>query len=123
MAKANIERENLQERITLVLGNVTDMHMFDDCEFSFMACVGAVLLYTLDQRFRAMEELTRVAKPGAYLVVQVQRKTGTILNKLLKGELQKALEIHYGAPFYDGYGVRSHLYTVEEIVGLVKTFG
>ena len=84
-----------------------------------MVCVGAALSYVLDRREKAVKELIRVAKKGSNLIFQVQSKYGMIHNKIRKGLVEQALDIHNNKMFIDGQGVKSHLYTVQEITELL----
>jgi len=121
-AKTNIALKGLNDKIRIVEGDITDLSTFYDATFSFIVCVGAALSYVLDMRERAIQELLRVARIGATIIVQVQSKYGIIGSKIKKGLIKEAFEIHKNKPFTDGMGVRSHLYTVDEITNLLRKF-
>lgn len=122
-ARKNIASKGLSDKIRAIEGDITDLEAFQDETFSFIVCVGAALSYALDMRERAIQELLRVAKIGATIIVQVQSKYGIIGSKIRKGLTKEALEIHENKPFTDGMGVRSHLYTVNEINNLLRKHG
>ncbi len=122
-ARTNIALKGLTDKIRVVEGDITDLAAFCDATFSFIVCVGAALSYVLDLRERAIQELLRVAKIGATIIVQIQSKCGMIASKIRKGLIKEAFEIHKNKPFTDGMGVRSHLYTVGEIANLLRKLG
>lgn len=122
-AKSRVIEEKLEKKIKLIEGDIVDLTLFHDESFSFIVCVGAALSYVLDKRDTAVKELIRVAKKESIIIVQVQSKYGMIHNKIRKGMVGQALDIHNNETFIDGLGVKSHLYTVQEITNLLRSNG
>lgn len=120
LAAQNIQAAGLSEKIKLVEGDITNLSQFDDGTFSFVLCVGDAISYVLDGRFRAIEELVRVARKGATLIFGCDSKLGFMRMKLAQGLLEEALEINRTNQCHCGMGPRTHLYTVDEMTGLLK---
>jgi len=122
-ARNNIKSQGLRSKIRVVEADITNLSLFQDATFNFVVCVGAALSYALNKREWAIQELNRVAKRGATIIVQVQSKYGIIGSKIRKGLLKESVNIHENSEFIDGMGVKSHLYTPEEINGLLQKNG
>ena len=123
IARANIARSGLGDCIEPVEGDITDLSIFADAAFSFVVCVGDSISYVLERRFDAIAELVRVARPGAVLIIGCDSKLGFMRMKLAQGALDEAIEIHQISETTCGMGPRTHLYTVEEMVGLLDGHG
>lgn len=123
LVKANITLKGLSNRIRLVEGDITELSQFHGASSSFIVCVGAALSYALDKREKAVQELLRVAKIGATVIVQVQSKLGIIGSKIRKGLIKEAFDTHKENQFTDGMGVKSHLCTVNEFINLLQKYG
>ena len=65
LARVNVGQTEMSEAITLLPGDITDLSQFKDETFSFVVCVGDSISYVLEQGFQALQELVRVARPGA----------------------------------------------------------
>jgi ubiquinone/menaquinone biosynthesis C-methylase UbiE len=123
LAAQNVEAAKLAEKVDLVEGDITDLSRFGDGSFSFVVCVGDAISYVLDGRFKAMEELVRVAQEGSILIIGCDSKLGFMRMKLAQGLLEEALEIKEASECHCGMGPRTHLYTAEEMVELLLEQG
>lgn len=123
LARQNVVRSVVADRIQIVQGDITDLSRFDDGAFSFVVCVGDAISYVLEQRHRAVAELVRVAQDGAIMVIGCDSLLGFLRWRLAKGDLQEALAIWETAETTCGMGPRTHLYTVSEMTELIETAG
>jgi len=123
LAERNIRESEVAKKIELVHGDITDLSQFRDGAFSFVVCVGDAISYVLEKRFKALEELVRVARKGSVLIIGCDSKLGFMRMKLSRGLLDEAIEIHESSECYCGMGPRTHLYTVDEMSQLLKEHG
>ena len=123
LAERNIRESEVAKKIELVHGDITDLSGFRDGAFSFVVCVGDAISYVLEKRFKALEELVRVARKGSVLIIGCDSKLGFMRMKLSRGLLDEAIEIHESSECYCGMGPRTHLYTVDEMSQLLKEHG
>jgi SAM-dependent methyltransferase len=123
LARENVARSPLGDRIELVTGDITDLSRFEDGQFSFVVCVGDAISYVLDGRHRAMAELARVAREGSILVIGCDSLLGFLRWRLSQGDLEEALSIWETAETTCGMGPRTHLYTVSEMTELIEGAG
>lgn len=78
LARRKIEEHGVGDRITAVeQGDICDLSSIPDATFDAVLCLGGVLSYVQEQRFRALGELIRVAKPGSTLIISVMSLLGT----------------------------------------------
>ncbi|MFC2037549.1 class I SAM-dependent methyltransferase [Chloroflexota bacterium] len=119
----NVSGTKVADRIDLVQGDIADLSRFPDGTFSFVVCVGDAISYVLDERFRAMEELVRVAQPGSILIIGCDSKLGFMRLKLGQGLLDEAIDIYRTGATYCGMGPKTHLYTVPEMGTLLQDHG
>jgi ubiquinone/menaquinone biosynthesis C-methylase UbiE len=123
MAVRNVTVAGVEERVELVEGDITNLSQFGDESFSFVVCVGDSISYVLDSRFKAVEELVRVARENSILIIGCDSKLGFMRMKLARGLLEEALEIQEVSECYCGMGPRTHLYTVDEMAELLEGQG
>jgi SAM-dependent methyltransferase len=123
LARENVEAAGVSGNITFMQGDITDLHELEDGHFSFVVCVGDALSYVLDQRFRALRELVRVARPGSILILGCDSRLGFMRLSLALGRLDEALEIYEHGDTECGMGPRTHTYTVQEMTGLLEENG
>ena len=123
IAERNIRQAGVSDRIDLVQGDITDLGEFPDEQFSFVVCVGDAISYVLDRRHEALDELVRVARDGAPLVIGCDSKLGFVRMKLRQGALDEAIEILETSETTCGMGPRTHLYTVDEMMDLLEERG
>ena len=83
-AEKNIAEAEISDRIELVNGDITDLSQFQDGEFTFVVCVGDAISYVLERRFKAIEELVRVAQKGSILIIGCDSKLGFTRMNLAK---------------------------------------
>ena len=93
LARKNIKKTSLEKKIDIIQGDISNLSRFKDNQFSFIVCVGDSISYVLDKRHKAMKELTRVAKKGAYLIIGCDSKYGFIRSNLRMGNLNEAIKI------------------------------
>jgi ubiquinone/menaquinone biosynthesis C-methylase UbiE len=119
-ARKNVIKAKLLNKIDLVEGDIIDLKKFNDREFSFIVCVGDSISYVLNERFRAMKELIRVAKRGAIIFIGCDSKYGFMRNYLEKGDLNEVIKINETHETYCGMGPRTHVYSVEEMKKILE---
>jgi len=123
MAVRNVKAAGVEERVEIVEGDITNLSRFSDEAFSFVVCVGDSISYVLDGRYKAIEELVRVAREGSILIIGCDSKLGFMRMKMAQGLLEEALEIQEISECYCGMGPRTHLYTVDEMAELLEGHG
>jgi S-adenosylmethionine-dependent methyltransferase len=123
LAEDNVRQAGLAGQIELIRGDITDLSCFRDGQFSFVVCVGDAISYVLGRRFQALDELVRVARQGACLVIGCDSKLGFMRLNLAEGRLDEARAIWQTGETQCGMGPRTHLYTVEEMAGLLDARG
>jgi ubiquinone/menaquinone biosynthesis C-methylase UbiE len=123
LAGQNIKETEVAQKIKLVRGDITDLSQFQDGAFTFIVCVGDAISYVLEERFKAIAELVRVAREGSTLVIGCDSKWGFMRMKLAQGLLDEAIEIYRTAETFCGMGPRTHLYTVSEMSELLERHG
>jgi ubiquinone/menaquinone biosynthesis C-methylase UbiE len=119
----NVRQAGLLEKIDLQEGDITHLDQFASASFSFVLCVGDAISYALDKGPQAINELVRVAEPGAVLILGCDSRFGFMRLYLSQGELEEVLAMHKSAETYCGMGPRTHLYTVEEMTRLLQEAG
>ena len=55
-----------------------DLSAFADAEFDAVVCYGGVISYTREHYVQAIDELVRIAKPGAAIIISVMSLWGTM---------------------------------------------
>jgi ubiquinone/menaquinone biosynthesis C-methylase UbiE len=123
LAAANIRQADLEEKIEVVEGDVTDLKRFKDGDFSFVLCVGDAISYALDKGEQALRELVRVAQQGATLILGCDSKYGFMRLYLSEGDLDEVLAIQRTNETFCGMGPRTHVYTVGEMRDLIESAG
>lgn len=102
-------------KIDLFEGDISNLEQFKEGQFSFIVCVGDAISYVLDNRFKAMKELVRVAKRGSILVIGCDSKYGFMRLYLAEGNLNEAIKINKTHETYCGMGPRTHVYSIDEM--------
>lgn len=123
LASKNVAAAGVSGTVDVVQGDITDLSRFDDGSFTFLLCVGDAISYVLDRRFAALRELVRVAREGSILVIGCDSRLGFLRLKLAQGEIDEALAIANSPECVCGMGPRTHLYTVDEMTGLLEATG
>jgi len=118
-AKENIKNTNLSN-IDISQGDISNLKQFKDEQFSFIVCVGDAISYVLENRFKAMKELTRVAKKGSIMVIGCDSKYGFMRQYLKKGDLNETIKINKTHETYCGMGPRTHVYSIDEMKKLLE---
>jgi len=123
LAAINVQDAGLAGRIDLLEGDITDLGRFEDGSFSFIVCVGDSISYVLDKGPQAVQELVRVAEPGAILVLSCDSKYGFMRLYLSHGELDEVLAMFESNETYCGMGPRTRTYTADEMTAVLQTAG
>jgi ubiquinone/menaquinone biosynthesis C-methylase UbiE len=127
LAAANIRDAGLTTKIDLMEGDVTHLEHRGDAAFSFVTCLGGTLSYVRDQGQQALQELVRVARPGAVLIIGCDSRYGFVrwlLNAAdSDSQLDSAVEVYEAGEYEAGEGAFVHLYTVAELTALIESAG
>jgi ubiquinone/menaquinone biosynthesis C-methylase UbiE len=127
LAAVNIRHAGLTEKINLIEGDISDLKIFGDAEFSFVVCIGGALSYVLEKGQQAIQELVRVARTGAILIIGCDSKYGFVrwlLNETeAEGQLALATEVFEAGAYEAGEGAFARLYTSTELTSLIKNAG
>ena len=86
IARERIAEAGAEGRVKQVVeGSIEDLSMFEDGYFDAVICLGGPLSHVLwkEKRLRAVEELVRVAKPGAPIFVSVIGRMALCMNSLI----------------------------------------
>lgn len=127
LAATNIQDAGLTEKIDLIDGDIANLEQFGDAEFSFVVCIGGTLSYVLEKGQQAIQELVRVAKRGAILIIGCDSKYGFVrwlLNETgPASQLDSAIDVYEAGEYEAGEGAFARLYTVAELTALIKEAG
>ncbi len=122
-AAGNIQLAGLTGKINLTQGDITDLSQFQDGQFNFVVCLGGALSYVCDQATQAVDELVRVARQGAVLIIGCDSKFG-LVRWLLSSDsiknLEDAIEIYETSQYEAGEGAYARLYTPAELTALLE---
>jgi len=116
----NIKNTKLSNKIDIFEGDISNLKQFEDGKFSFIVCVGDAISYVLENRFKAMKELVRVAKKNSILIIGCDSKYGFMRQYLKDGDLKEVININKTNETYCGMGPRTHVYTVNEMKKLLE---
>jgi S-adenosylmethionine-dependent methyltransferase len=125
LAAANIRETGLTERIEIREGDITNLNQMEEDSFSFVVCVGGALSHALEKGRQAVRELTRVAKQGAVLIIGCESKYGLMRHYFRYEDdlIDEVSDMFSTSEFLNNGEVRAHLYTVTEMMGLIKEAG
>jgi ubiquinone/menaquinone biosynthesis C-methylase UbiE len=124
LAAKNIQNAGLTDKINLMEGDISDLGQLGEAEFSFVVCVGGTLSYVLEKGQQSIQELARVAKRGAILILGCDSKYGFVRWLLSEeGQLESAKEVYESSEYQAGEGAFARLYTVNELTALIKEAG
>ncbi|MBI2518993.1 MAG: class I SAM-dependent methyltransferase [Bdellovibrio sp.] len=119
-ARKNVENAHLSNKVDLFEGDISNLKQFKDGQFSFVVCVGDAISYVLENRFKAMKELVRVAKKNSIMVIGCDSKYGFMRQYLNDGNLDEVLKINKKNETYCGMGPRTHVYDIHEMKQLLE---
>lgn len=121
-ARRRIRRAGVARSVKEVVeGTITDLSRYPDCTFDAVVCTGGPLSHVIDpaDRNRAVDELIRVAKPGAPIFVSVMGRLSVLVIELTIA--QHELELPHFAPmrdsgdYFGGWGFTTcHFFYPEE---------
>jgi SAM-dependent methyltransferase len=127
IAKRQIKRARVQHKVKQIIeGSIDDLSMFENTTFDAVICLGGTLSHIVNkkQREKAIDELVRVAKKNAPILVSVigrlavltgglvQHPEGLVIDRI--NELY--LEVSDTGDYRGGYGFAPcHFYLAEEL--------
>jgi ubiquinone/menaquinone biosynthesis C-methylase UbiE len=127
IAANNIQNAGLTEKIDLLEGDISNLDQLGEAEFSFVVCLGGTLSYVLEKGQQAIQELVRVARRGAILIIGCDSRYGFVrwlFNETeADGQLESAIEIFEAGQYEAGAGAFARLYTVNELTSLIREAG
>jgi len=127
LAMSNIQEKGLTEKIDLREGDISNLEQFEDGQFSFVICLGGTLSYVLEKGQQAIQELVRVARKDAILIIGCDSKYGFVrwlFNEIeIENQVDEATEVYEAGMYEAGEGVFAHLYTANELSVLLKNAG
>jgi ubiquinone/menaquinone biosynthesis C-methylase UbiE len=121
-ARRQIKRAGLQHKVRdVVEGTIVDLSRFDDNTFDGVLCLGGPFSHVVDkrQRTKALNELVRVAKPGAPIAVSVMSRLSLLVVELtlFQSEIEQPLfkRIRDTGDYFGGSGFTAcHFFLPEE---------
>jgi len=119
----NVKDAKLTSKIDVYEGDISNLDKFENDQFSFVVCVGDAISYVLENRFKAMKELVRVAKKNSIIIIGCDSKYGFMRLYLDDGNLDEAININKTNETYCGMGPRTHVYSIEEMKSLLEENG
>lgn len=118
VARRNIAAEGLSGRIRIVKSDIVDMKEFNDGIFSLVLAEGDCVSYCSSPD-KAIGELSRVAKAGAYITVSVDSKLTWLRKNIDNGSWEDVGRIlHEGVALMrvsEGSGYPSFVFTPSEL--------
>ena len=127
VAEEKIRRAGVQEKVTILISDITDMKEFPDNHFDLSLAEGDPVSYCHDPE-RAVAELSRVTRPGGHVTVSVDNKLGWVTRYTLVKDFAKA-----DRALREGIGMMpgdkpdefypAHLFTIEELQELFRRHG
>lgn len=128
IARRQIRRAKVQDMVRQVIeGSIADLSMFDDDSFDAVICLGGALCHIVDRerREKAIDELIRVAKEKAPILVSVIGRLAVLMRGLTHFPKQIEVDKLYlrvsetGDYFGNGWAP-CHFYLPEELEGSFK---
>ena len=119
----NVKNAKLANKVDILEGDISNLKQFKDAQFSFVVCVGDAISYVLENRFKAMKELVRVAKKNSIMIIGCDSKYGFMRQYLKDGDLKEAININKTHETYCGMGPRTHVYAIDEMKQLLEKNG
>jgi len=122
-ARRRIRRLPLRKNVRAVVeGSITDLSQFADATFDAVVCTGGPLSHVVDaeQRDRAVDELVRVAKPGAPLFVSAISRLSVFVVELTiaQSEIEEPpfVLMRDTGDYFGGFGfTEAHFFYPEEL--------
>jgi ubiquinone/menaquinone biosynthesis C-methylase UbiE len=127
LAMTNLQEKGLTEKIDLKEGDISNLEQLGDGAFSLVICLGGTLSYVLEKGQQAILELVRVARKGAILIIGCDSKYGFVRwlfnESQSENQLEAAREVYEAGEYEAGEGTFARLYTVNELMALLKNAG
>lgn len=118
VARKKIEEKGLLDKITVVTSDIVEMKEFEDEKFDLVLAEGDPVSYCSDPE-RAIKELARVAKKGAFITVSVDNKLKWASQQIGRGNFEKGLEIlnegHCRMSSEGAETFMSHMFTIDDL--------
>ncbi|MCW4048857.1 MAG: class I SAM-dependent methyltransferase [Candidatus Bathyarchaeota archaeon] len=85
IAREQVEKAGVTDRVQLHEGSVEDLSIFEDNSFDAVMCLGGPLSHLVieERRQRAVDELIRVAKPGTPVFASVIGRLAICMNSVV----------------------------------------
>lgn len=116
--------------IPCVCANLVELGMFADSSFDHAGCMFSTLglIVGADARRRFVMHVARILRPGGVFVIHVHNRWFNFWTaqgrRLLLHDLLSGAKGDYAMPAHDGVGsLMMHLFTRQEIVGLLRRAG
>jgi 2-polyprenyl-3-methyl-5-hydroxy-6-metoxy-1,4-benzoquinol methylase len=90
-ASRQVRKQKLLRQVReITCGSIVDLSRYDDGTFDAVVCTGGPLSHVLDRqdRQRAVEELVRVARPGAPIFVSVIGRLAVLVVILIESQIE-----------------------------------
>ncbi len=125
LAASNIREAHLLDRINLIEGDITHLDQCGDAEFSFVVAVAGAISHALEKGFQAVQELVRVSRKGAFLIIGCDSKYGLMRHFLRYDDdlLDETTSLYETSEYLNNGEVKARLYTVAEMTGMLKQAG
>ncbi len=118
IAKENIKKENVENKVKIIEGSITDLSNFPDKSFDTVVCLGAPLNHTTNvkERKKAIAEMIRVTKKNGFIFVSVISKLGVLIDPFLRQnyDFNKWEKVLKTGDFSGRGFAPCHFYTVDE---------
>jgi len=131
-AKRHIKKAKVQSKVKQIIeGSIADLSMFDGETFDAVLCLGAPLTHLLEEKDRehAVEELVRVAKKNAPILISVIGRIGLLKSMLTDFPHEMPyIKVHWETgdyvPGVSGKGfTAAHWFLPEELKTLIEKHG
>jgi S-adenosylmethionine-dependent methyltransferase len=125
LAATNSREAHMLDRIGLFEGDITHLEQCDDAACSFVVAVAGAISHALEKGFQAVQELPRASQKGALLIIGCDSKYGLMRHFLRYDDdlLDETTSIFETGEYLNNGEVRARLYTVAEMVGMLKRAG
>lgn len=120
VGKVLAEKEGLLNKIKFTYSDITNMKEFEDGSFDFVLAEGDPVGYCGNPK-KAVKELARVAKKGAFIVVSVDSFFAGINSLLKRKEYKKVDEVIKTKVTDFGQGFPTQFFTVDDLKDLFQS--
>lgn len=130
-AREKIQQEKVEDQVeNIILGTITDLSRLEDNSFDAVLCLGGPIshIHPAAARKKAVSELLRVAKKGAYVFISVMSKYGMLISTPIGWPQEVQYKEHYKKVVFEGDDYRwrgdgfCHYFTSAELEKLLNNF-